>query len=153
MISLCVGNATADVLHKFEVDEKGLYFNKRLEEEIQKRLNHSEKQRLRALDGWKKRKDNQSHGIATALPLENVNIDTNNINKIKEEFKNSEILIENLAKRYNCAPDHIHLRMKHFWLEKSSNFEPNVTLQEVRRHFGNWLKIDLTKNPIHRINQ
>ncbi len=89
MISLCCGNATADVLDKFEIDEHGNYFNTRLEFEIEKRKEHSEKQRNRAIEGWKKRKENDSHDTttadATALPLEN-----RNENEIKD-LNNTEI--------------------------------------------------------------
>jgi uncharacterized protein YdaU (DUF1376 family) len=153
MMAHTVGQLLDKLLDKFQIDENGLYYNVRLEEEQIKRktFTASRKNNLKGTNQYTK-KEQKNIGHMTSH-MENVNIDTNNINKIKEEFKNSEILIENLAKRYNCTPDHIHLRMKHYWLEKSATFEPSVTLQEVRRHFGNWLKIDLTKNPIHRINQ
>lgn len=72
-IRLAVGNATADVLAKFKQDENGLYYNERLVEEINKRKEHSDKQRQRAKDGWEKRKANESHGNATAMPLESEN--------------------------------------------------------------------------------
>ena len=89
MIRLCCGNATADVLAKFQQDDDGLFFNARLEIEIDKRKAHAEKQRVRAIDGWKKRK-NQTCGTdatastaayATAMPLvnENENINENEI--------------------------------------------------------------------------
>lgn len=93
MIALCCGNAAADVLAKFLIDENGLYFNPRLEVEIEKRKEHSEKQRIRAVEGWKKRKENDATASttanATALPLEDIN---ENINKdiIKKENKKSE---------------------------------------------------------------
>lgn len=97
MVSLCCGNATADVLSKFSIDENGMYFNARLELEIEKRKEHSEKQRNRALEGWKKRKENDATALttadATALPLENRNENRDiNDNKPKEEkfnFKKS----------------------------------------------------------------
>lgn len=78
MIRLSCGNATEDVLAKFEQDENGNFFSKRLEIEIQKRREHSEKQRQRAIDGWEKRKkETQATASptanATALPLENGN--------------------------------------------------------------------------------
>lgn len=93
-IRLCVGNAAADVLAKFEKDENGKFFNKRLDIEIAKRKAHSEKQRIRAVEGWEKRK---SHGIATALPLEdenrNRNIDDNVIEiKNKKSVKKNSVV-------------------------------------------------------------
>lgn len=79
MISLCGGNATADVMAKFRQDENGLFYNERLEVEIDKRKQHAEKQRIRAIDGWKKRKGVLSHGNATAMPLEDINRNENEI--------------------------------------------------------------------------
>jgi uncharacterized protein YdaU (DUF1376 family) len=94
-IRLCVGNAAADVLAKFEKDENGKFFNQRLETEINKRKAHSEKQRIRAVEGWEKRKSQgEATANATALPLEDENINRNINNiviEVKEE-KGAEIL-------------------------------------------------------------
>ena len=57
MIRLCCGNAAADGMAKFRQDDEGLFFNERLEIEVGKRKAHTEKQRARAIDGWKKRKN------------------------------------------------------------------------------------------------
>lgn len=56
LIKLTVGSVNEDVLSKFSKDDKGHYYNERLEAEIQKRKEHSAKQSERAKDGWKKRK-------------------------------------------------------------------------------------------------
>lgn len=83
-IDIAVPNAAADVLGKFNIDADGLYYNERLEVESKKRAEHAEKQRQRAINGWKKRKEKESRSKATvnaaALPLENedVNEDDNN---------------------------------------------------------------------------
>lgn len=88
---ICHGNATADVMAKFEADENGMYFNKRLEIEIDKRRVHAEKQRDRAVNGWNKRKskDTTAHATAyaTAMPLENEDVNKNINKKIKEKDK------------------------------------------------------------------
>lgn len=98
-IKLCVGNAAADVMAKFRQDTAGLWYNIRLEEEAKKREAHAEKQKARATEGWKKRKnqtnqekDKQSgiqYGNAAALPLVNANaiVNVNSIdNLLKESF-------------------------------------------------------------------
>jgi len=97
MIRLCCGNATADVLAKFRQDDNGLFFNQRLEIEVDKRKAHAEKQRTRAIDGWKKRKNQNSDtdatasttAYATAMPLENRN-ENENINEIIVEDANEK---------------------------------------------------------------
>jgi hypothetical protein len=90
-VAIAVPNATADVLAKFRQDDGGNYFNPRLEVESEKRAAHSEKQRQRALTGWKKRKsESQTNATeeatanATALPLEDV-IENEDENVIKNK--------------------------------------------------------------------
>lgn len=98
MIRLCLGNAAAspaaDVMAKFRQDPAGLWYNQRLEEEIEKRKAHGKKQSERALQGWEKRKK-QSHGTsrgtqsgnAAALPLEDEN---ENVIEDRSELKNKK---------------------------------------------------------------
>lgn len=92
-IKIAVPNATADVLAKFKKDEKGLFFNERLEIESDKRSQHAEKQRQRAISGWEKRRKRQSRNKttanATALPLENEN-ENENENNNRNGLKKSE---------------------------------------------------------------
>lgn len=96
----CGGTPNADVLAKFRKDKKGLYFNKRIEEEREKRAAHSEKQRLNAYKRWNKEnttlKQLESNGNATAMPLENENENRNeNINRNKNENSLEAKIIEN----------------------------------------------------------
>lgn len=73
-VAIAVPNAAADVMAKFKEDENGLLYNERLEKESIKRREHSEKQRQRAVEGWKKRKaKNDTTAYAAALPLGNEN--------------------------------------------------------------------------------
>lgn len=96
MQSLCGGIANALVLSKFKLDNKGLFFNERLDNEILKRKKHSEKQKENALMRWHK------SGNANAMPLVNENVneniidnvikegvigETNQVSKIPPEFK------------------------------------------------------------------
>jgi len=79
----CHGIPTADVLAKFRIDENGLYYNERVEQEREKRAAHSLKQRENALKRWNKDKSSTkktlSHGNAMAMPLENENENENEI--------------------------------------------------------------------------
>ena len=85
----CHGIPTADVLAKFRMDENGLYYNERVEQEREKRAAHSQKQRENALKRWKKdnstTKPSQSDGNAMAMPLENEN-ENENRDEIKVEI-------------------------------------------------------------------
>jgi uncharacterized protein YdaU (DUF1376 family) len=55
-----------DVLEKFEKDESGKYFNERLEEEMIRRAQHSQKQREKAENRWKKKKEEDAYASAVA---------------------------------------------------------------------------------------
>jgi uncharacterized protein YdaU (DUF1376 family) len=82
MRSLCHGitnaDAVAEIWNKFKIDDSGKFYNERLDNEIDKRKKHSEKQRENARMRW------HSHGNAKAMPLENENENVI-INKIKEK--------------------------------------------------------------------
>tara|TARA_B100001059_G_C17815319_1_gene574863 strand:- start:631 stop:1326 length:696 start_codon:yes stop_codon:yes gene_type:complete len=85
----CHGTPTADVLAKFRIDENGLYYNERVEQEREKRAAHSVKQRENALKRWNKNKSSTkqtlSNGNATAMPLENEN-ENEDVNEIIVEI-------------------------------------------------------------------
>lgn len=104
-IKISVGNATADVMAKFRQDSAGLWYNERLEVEAEKRRAHAEKQRERALEGWKKRKEKpevsqkEATANATALPLVNVNEDEI---VIVDELKYNKESISKLLEPYEA---------------------------------------------------
>lgn len=114
-IDITVPNVSEDVLIRFKKRDDGLFYNDRLELERDKRLKHSEKQRQRALDGWKKRKKKKSGGKATAdataLPLENVNENDNtSIKKEPEKIQFAEFVFmtqkqcDLLTEKYGKGP-------------------------------------------------
>lgn len=99
MIQIAAREASNDVLSKFCKDDQGNFYNERLEVEAKKRSEHAEKQRQRALKGWEKRKKEKKKSDATAdataLPLEdrdvNENIIRNESIKSHIEFENEEL--------------------------------------------------------------
>jgi len=84
-----------EVRTKF-VEENGKYYNQRLLDEINKRKKQSEKQRDNSLKRWNKKSNamampTQCDGNAMGMPLENRNrnINTNDLNNLKEEKEDS----------------------------------------------------------------
>lgn len=156
MITLCCGNATADVMAKFSQDEQGLFFNVRLEAEILKRSQHSEKQRERAISGWKKRKEDESHGNATAMPLVNRNENRNrDINKDKVEKVKNEIpdILEflnyteeqffksGLNQKYNFAEIEPQVKLKYSaWVENNWHDGNGVKIKNWKSKATNQIK-------------
>ena len=105
VISIAIQSVSADVMSKFKKDKKGFFYNERLEEEAKKRAEHSEKQRNRALDGWKKRRaQSDTTANATALPLESVNENENRvINAVP--FEKSEKLLPTIEEFLTYAEE------------------------------------------------
>ncbi len=81
-------NISDSVLEKFEIDENGLYYNPRVEEEIEKRNKYIEAQRSNGAKGGRPPKNaenpNKTHGFNSAKanenPSENENINDNENN-------------------------------------------------------------------------
>ena len=136
IIKLNVPNVSPDVMDKFEKDDDGLFFNKRLENEIKKRKDHAEKQRQRAKDGWKKRKKDikindavaSSAANAAALPLVNENRNENrNVSKnIKGSIDGKQKYSDDVQKCYQEC-------LKYFdgHLQPKSNRDKNNWLDTI----------------------
>jgi uncharacterized protein YdaU (DUF1376 family) len=147
---VCHGIASADVLSKFSQDENGLWYNVRLEEEIQKRKQHSDKQRDRAKDGWKKRKDVQCHGNATAMPLENENesIVFNNNGMFKKEdcgelpeiMSGSIQELLKFTKNKKVSINQIRALWPVFLTQNVTGKKYYANIEAVHSHFMNWIK-------------
>ncbi len=85
-VKIAVGTVSNDVLAFFKRDEKGLLYNERMEEEINKRKAFSESRRKNG----SKIKTKRSICEASALHMENENVNENeneNINVIENETK------------------------------------------------------------------
>ena len=134
-VAIAVPNAAADVMAKFTEDDNGMFFNERLEKECIKRREHSEKQRQRALDGWKKRKAEQdATANATALPLEDENENEN-----KDTFKPSieDIKKYTLEKGYEVDANKIwHYHNDNNWRDAKGNEVKNWKTKIL----NNWCK-------------
>lgn len=152
LIQLSVGNVTADVLSKFKVDENGLYYNERLEVEMEKRREHSDKQRVRALDGWKKRKERPEDVKAPeAVEHEGIKHDvigvsgTDSQNLLEAYFKDfpNSVHAENIARILKVDKAELIKALPEF--RKSANLSyPNGV--KFAEHFKNWyLKVMKTQ--------
>ena len=93
-IRFLVGSISDNLKSKFSIDEKGLWFNKRLEDEATKRNNFTESRRINGLSGGRPKskkpnaKPNQNHKdkhTDNRMEDENVN-DNESINNNKNEF-------------------------------------------------------------------
>lgn len=76
------------IMSKLRQDENGMYYQQRMRDEREKRMQHCEKQRENIKKRWKK---NEYHGNTTVIPLEDENINKdsiiNNIDSYWEKWK------------------------------------------------------------------
>lgn len=120
IIDLNINGISDIVLSKFSKDKNGFYYNKRLDLEIEKRKEHSKKQRENALKRWSK-SDKQTvmplHSQSTCqsdgkvMPLEN---DNDNENEI--ENKNIKLL-EFIEDNFSRTLSPIEIEKVYAWLE------------------------------------
>lgn len=117
-IQLAVGKATEDVLKKFTLDEQGLFYNKRLEHEINKRSEYAEKQRDRINKRWNKNNTTEDTVVnTTVLPkIVNINEDINT-----DIIKNESINKKEVEKQKTISEVVAYLNQK-----TGSSFKPTT---------------------------
>ena len=89
-----IGDSWEKIRPKFK-EENGLFFNQRLQNEIEKRKKHSEKQKENINKRWNKFGNTTvlpNQGITTVIPLENENEINNKINKKKYKLKKKKLI-------------------------------------------------------------
>lgn len=97
-IRLSLGNVSVDVMKKFETDENGLFFNRRMDEEIQKRSQFLDTRRVNGKKGGRPKGAKKPLAKPLAKPngkpneklIEDENIN-DNINIFSSDFKDQEI--------------------------------------------------------------
>lgn len=100
-ISLLVGSISDNLRLKFSIDEKGLFYNKKLESEIEKRIKFSESRRNNGLQGGRpKKKSDEIKSSSKALGLASANL-VENENENENEINNRKGIIKNLCKIEN----------------------------------------------------
>lgn len=156
MISIAVGDAAADVLAKFRHDENGLLYNERLEKEIQKRSEFSNKQREKALGRWAKEKEkdkekNNTKADAAALPI----IENENDNVItilgkyvfKDDFSVNRAITTHETSLKNLKESFLNfLTTTDYHLKKMDE----RAMSKMKSHFFNWLPLHPPKKAEHK---
>lgn len=111
-IRLSVGSVSVDVMDKFQQDENGLFFNERLEIEIEKRSNFIDTRRNNGLKGGRPKAENKKpNAKPNAKPneklIENENV-IEIINSIKDLFdekylenNTTKVMFDKLLKTYS----------------------------------------------------
>lgn len=131
-IRLSVGSISVDVLNKFEKDQQGNFFNTRLMQEIQKRVEFTESRRLNGSKGGRPKANAKPSGKPNANLPEN-----RNENEIRIEDKDKK---ESFEKKFEIAFDELILE------NMKMNF-PKLDLKAELTHF--MLKCNSAKSEYH----
>jgi hypothetical protein len=141
-IRLSVGNVSEDVLKKFNKDENGLLFNKRIEEEIEKRRVFAESRRKNGQQGGRPKKP---LGLPSekplGLPSENLPENENENENEKETeyaFKGKVIKLNREVynewkERFNLLDFDYELEQKDIWFSGQENTKNWFT--RTQQHF------------------
>lgn len=100
-IRLCLGSVSVDVFSKFTKDKQGNFYNERLSEEIEKRIQFTESRRNNGSKGGRPKNNTKPIGLAKHNHMEDVNENENEdviINKSKCTFEQA---YEYMASRIN----------------------------------------------------
>lgn len=132
------------VKSKFKRDSDGKYFNNRLEDEITKRLEYKEKQRINgAMGGRSKAKAMLEHRQSTAIaPLKqpsSTRVENENINVIKDVI---EYLNDKLSTKYRYSADYIQRHIK-ARIAEGATFEDFRTV--IDKKYDEWIGTEFAK--------
>tara|TARA_R110000868_G_scaffold410491_1_gene698648 strand:- start:530 stop:1228 length:699 start_codon:yes stop_codon:yes gene_type:complete len=143
-----------DIMLKFDVDEKGFYYNERLESEIHKRKKYSDSRKNNRNSKNKNISESYDNHMTPHMENENVNVNENE-NKIilnGKKFLNSDFqdlpehfyksIIEQMfiLKQKRIDEDTIFKLWDAFKLEKLTGVVHYNSEDEVYKHFSNWIK-------------
>ena len=150
MIGQTIGQLWDKVQDKFVQDEKGLWYNDRLDVEKEKRkiFTESRKNNIKGKNQYTKKSDHTDGHMTSHMV--NVNINENEINKgdqlfftedeLLKELQNSETWKEQIARKFKIEIKTINEKILDFHSEQIITQNTNVPLKEYQSHFYHWLK-------------
>lgn len=152
-ISKAIGLVSVKLRSKFSIDENGLWYNERLEEEIEKRTKFTESRRNNGLLGGRGKKKDKAIGLANGKANENLSINENenrndilvntNINaKFEKMLLESESVLGTVCFQLKIGTtEAINLRTM-FVQQMSATNEHHNNYTDYSKHFVNWAKLN-----------
>lgn len=144
-----VGSVSDNLKAKFSIDENGLWYNKRLEEESEKRAKFTESRRNNGLSGGRPKKtkpyakpkqNHMQNHMVTHMEDENEN-EIRNIDKYKSNFENDYVTDEKVCRENGFDEKQLAKAKFEFWNTKELDDEMlGKTYQDVQKHFLNWCR-------------
>lgn len=174
-IRLLVGSCSVSVLEKFQTDSEGNFFNKRLDEEIEKRIKFTESRKNNGKLGGRPIKDNNltiTDRLSLAKPSENLPENENENKDITEkeeieigdnfgkteaeilteifegykEYLTSETVRVHSGRLLNTTPETLEKLMAYFLLVNGKQMTVECkTKYAAEKYFINWAKKEANK--------
>lgn len=167
--SVCkaIGLVSVKLRSKFSIDEKGLWFNSRLEEEIEKRAKFTESRRNNGLLGGRGKKKDKAIGLANDKAIENLSINRNeNINesvvnnntnaRFEKMLLESDSVLGTVCFQLKISTNDAQSLRTMYVKQMSSTDECHNNYTDYSKHFVNWAKINkglISDKPKGKIEQ
>jgi len=135
MIGQTVGQIWDIIQDKFVQDDKGLWFNERLDLEKFKRKKYTESRR----NNIKGKNQYSKDGGHTSKRMEDKNEDVNEEDIIKE-LENNFSMIEEVGRSIKTTPENVKRLLDEFIQDQKAAGELSRTVPELRSHFSKWAK-------------
>lgn len=166
-ISKAIGLVSVKLRSKFSIDENGLWYNNRLEEEIEKRAKFTESRRNNGLLGGRGKKKEKPIGLANGKATENLSINrnenrnksivNNNTNaKFQKMLLESESVLGTVCFQLKISTTDAEILRNMFVEQMSSTDEYHNNYTDYSKHFVNWAKLNkglLSDKPKGKIEQ
>jgi len=138
MCGQVVGQLWVKIQDKFQQDEKGLWFNDRLEVEQNKRkaFTTSRKNNLKGTNQYSKKR-----GLINGHMTSHMENENEDINSYVLEIKNSEDYLNNFYRRYSLEKGAAFKLLEEFKQHLAMNPTEHAHFSEFRKHFNNWIQI------------
>jgi hypothetical protein len=148
-IRLSLGSVSVDVLSKFSKDKDGNYFNERLNEEIEKRIQFTESRRNNGSKGGRPKNNTKPLGLAKHNLMEDVNENENediNINKsisklqsLNKKFCKFEETIEHFSIRLGIDKGKIEAEKFYNYYESNGWRVGKNPMKNWKAAANNWI--------------
>lgn len=130
MCGQVVGQILDKIIHKFEKDENGLYYNVRLEQEINKRKAYSESRKNNITGKNQYTKSDAHMDGHTTSHMENENENINSNKKGSNYLEEDKQIFEEFRKLYKGTKRGLDIEFDNFRKKHSDWKEVNITLKD-----------------------
>ncbi len=143
MMAHTVGQNLDKLLHKFEIDSEGLYYNVRLEEEKRKRetFTASRRNNIKGSNQYSKKEEKKEGHMTSHMENENRNDNKDTISKLGKFTFSDDFAVNRAIQNYqtslkNLKESFLNFLMSEKYHEKELD---ELAMSKMSKHFFRWL--------------